>query len=224
MWSLVPRPVRRYRREHPYSHPLLFLFVDMADSSLKFLITCGVIYGAYFAVSNSEPETNTLLANNSVTVETPVAETIQKSDTYELTTIVSASSSEQSAVETHHQYNDSKTLLDNEVGIRWIEGLPESHYVIQFATSVNKTELIEFATNHLKKGAVIYPFKLTSDQNAMYGLASGLYDSMQTALQAIDKMPEPVTQHRPWVRPVTTLKRAVRETAQLTNSGAKYSG
>lgn len=70
MWSLVPRPIRRYRREHPYSHPLIFLCVDILDSSVKLVLTCGAIYGIYLAATSTSSDSQPALARSSTPVET----------------------------------------------------------------------------------------------------------------------------------------------------------
>jgi len=213
MWSLIPGPIRRYRRQHPYNHPMLYFFMDLIDSSLKLLLLCGVAIAGYVAVKNYTGHNPVSQIATATTTE-PAQSDIELPLTQQ-TTVVTAS-----AVRgTVNATTDIRTkrLLDNTPGILWINSLPDTHYVIQFASSVDKPTLIAFANNHLQKGAVIFPFKITADKQTMYGVASGLYETMDSAMQAIERFPQALRQHQPWIRPVASLQKQVAVASRRLN-------
>ncbi|MEM7257619.1 MAG: SPOR domain-containing protein [Pseudomonadota bacterium] len=215
--SLVPRSLRRYRRDHPYSHPFLFLVVDVFDSLLQILLVCGVIYAGYHVVANSTNKNETVVESTppmdqSVPLVVDNSQGVIETSVIEAKVINASSVTTTSEASNSPSTTDATRLLDGIHGIRWVNSLPTSHYTIQFAASIDKEALIEFADEHLTRGAVIYPFKLTNNNEPMYGVASGLYDSLYSAMQAIDKLPAPLQQHGPWVRPVTELQKQVAET------------
>jgi septal ring-binding cell division protein DamX len=204
MWTFIPGSVRKFRRENPYNHPFVFLLVDLTDSALKTAIVAGLLFGGFHFVKQqlSVAESRELAISDQPRTDDHAY--------LEYAVVVAASSEILQANESNPSPQVSgNSLLDGSPGIRWINDLPDSHYVIQYAASIDKTSLIEFANNHLQKGAVIYPFKTTAENDVMYGLASGLYESLFIALQTVDKLPEPIAIHSPWVRPVVELKAEV---------------
>jgi septal ring-binding cell division protein DamX len=206
MWTFIPGSVQKFRKENPYNHPFVFLLVDLTDGALKTAIVAGLLFGGFHFIKQqlSVTESEALVISDRGNDNTDLHNTV----------LVTASSEIVHEDELNHSAQaNGNTLLDGSTGIRWINDLPDSHYVIQYAASTDKTSLIEFANNHLQKGAVIYPFKTTAENNVMYGLASGLYESLFIALQTVDKLPEPLVIHSPWVRPVVELKTEVAAVA-----------
>lgn len=220
MWTLIPRPIRQYRRENPYNNPVLFWFLDCIDATLKFAIVGGAMVAVYLSMTGeSGILSNAISASDQVQKTTPVS----LADSALQTTVIAASANLKPAVtEATSQKVSARTLLDNKHAVQWIKSLPESHYVIQYAASTDKGTLIAFANAHLQKGAVIYPFKITTGNNAMYGVASGLYDSLHAALLAIDKLPVSLQQHSPWVRPVSELQSDVSKTFNHPSLRTEY--
>lgn len=206
--SLIPRSIRRYRREHPYNHPVLFFFIDAVDSLFQIVLVCGVIFMGYNMLNNAkhkdqlsvtEAETDLPINNNAEITLLPAGQQV----------INASSVTPATSIDTTVHKSDAKRLLDNTDATQWVNSLPESHYTIQFAASIDKSALIAFADEYLTKGAVIYPFKHTRENVPMYGVASGLYDSLYAAMQAIDKLPASLQEQGPWVRPAEELQQQV---------------
>ncbi len=226
MWSLVPRSIRRYRREHPYSNPFLFLCVDFLDSTLQIVIVCGVIYAGYNIVTRQNAEQTMAVAVDSNQTLEPIQGDIEAAiDSFQVIPAVIAASAttptmnnNPAHVDQNHNQSTTQTrlLLDDKFGIRWVNSLPPGQYTIQFASSIDKAALVEFANDNLSRGAAIYPFKITDNNQPLFGVASGVYDSLYTALKVIDKFPEPLLQHGPWVRPVVELQREVSQAMAST--------
>jgi septal ring-binding cell division protein DamX len=214
MFSFVPPVVKRYRRNNPYTHPFLFFVVDCTDSCLQFALLGALAYGGYKSFNHWNTQSGLSKAPTLVAA-TPVE-----------TAIVPASSKATSAepkvleiktLPVEPLVRDEPTLvLDGRYALRWVQSQPADDYTIQFGASVNKSELIDFANEHLTNGAVIYPFKRTEGNQVMYGVASGLYDSMSSALVAIDNMPVTAVVNDPWIRPIKKLQRQVSRTSATT--------
>lgn len=213
MFSFVPRAVTRYRRDNPYTHPLLFFVVDCTDSCLQFALVGAIAYGGYYSLNNwnsSDVETDqimTAVADDSIspiqTAIVPASSTVT-TETIELLPVAPL------------ERDEPSRLLDGKYAIRWVQSQPQDGYTIQFGASVNKGELIDFANEHLTQGAVIYPFKRTSNDQTLYGVSSGLYDSVSSALRAIDNMPADAVVNDPWIRPIGKLQKQVKRSAQST--------
>lgn len=227
MWDLIPHPIKNYRRAHPYSHPVLFFCLDFAISSMQIVFVCALIYTGYRAIqppslnsakvvsANNTESAATLQSTPLIDVEAtgPLKTTVIPASA----TVVPSSRSNLSTQQSGYAGGDSKRLLDGKFAARWIMSLPDSQYIIQYAASTDKVLLKKFANTHLQNGAAIFPFKITSDNQTMYGVASGLYDSLNGALSAIDHLPDALKRHSPWVRPVINLKKQVAKTTVMLN-------
>ena len=218
MFSFVPPALRRYRRNNPYTHPFLFFVVDCTDSCLQFALIGAIAFGGYqsFKHKNEQPglsESSTKVA--ATIVDTPVETTIVPASSKSTITEIETLTITMPTVATL-KHDEPTVVLDGKYALRWVQSQPADDYTIQFGASVDKGELIDFAHEHLTNGAVVYPFKQTEDNQVMYGVASGLYDSVSLAMQAIDNMLINAVVNDPWIRPIKTLQQQVSHTIAAT--------
>jgi len=57
--------------------------------------------------------------------------------------------------------------------------------------------------------AAIFPYKRDRSNRVTYGLASGVYDTFQSAMRQVKQLPESLIEDEPWIRSVPTLKRDI---------------
>ena len=221
MFSFIPNAVKRYRRDHPYTHPVLFFAVDCTDSLLQFAVLGLIGYAGYYSferwTSNSETPAVATASVQPLVIQTEET-AIDQNQLYQTALIeASSNSATKPAIGklTVAPINRAEPnhLLDGKYALRWVESQPETGFTIQFGSSTDKAALIDFASEHLNKGAVIYPFKQTNSNRTMYGVASGLYDSIPSALRAIDNMSATLVAYEPWIRPMSKLQKQVASTA-----------
>ncbi len=216
MFSFVPRAVTRYRRNNPYTHPLLFFVVDCTNSCLQFALVGAIAYGGYYSLNNwnaTDVESDQVMkavAEDSISPIQTAIVTASSTVTTEIIEILPVEPLER---------DEPSHLLDGKYAIRWVQSQPQDGYTIQFGASVNKGELIDFAYEHLTNGAVIYPFKRTSNDQTLYGVSSGLYTSVSSALRAIDNMPADAVVNDPWIRPISKLQKQVERNLLAEHTG-----
>lgn len=97
------------------------------------------------------------------------------------------------------------------VGADWILSRKPGEFTVQFASSPDKPLMVEFASFFDSNAEIaIYPFKRTPTNRPVYGLASGVYPSFESAQLAIEKLPASIREYDPWIRPLKTLQTQVR--------------
>ena len=231
MPSLIPRKIRRYKKENPYSHRGLFFILESTDSLIQLAIIALLCFSGYAALTHLTTREADTLASSSVLDPTKIEAEVAKSDHHEKPAVLMAStnapstvSSAASAAPENSELNavspnaPSQTLasapIDGTDAIRWIKQQKPSDYLIQFASSPNKSAMLEFALSNLSDGSVLYPYKRTPSNRPVYGLASGVYPSLDTAQQAITEMPAALQNQKPWIRPLGQLQSQIAATIQ----------
>jgi len=96
------------------------------------------------------------------------------------------------------------------VGEEWILDQDPNDFIIQYASSANIEELRQFAAViNTEIPLAIFQFKTSATGTPVYGLASGLYSDLDTALSFVDQLPVAAKAHGPWVRPINSLKEQI---------------
>lgn len=96
---------------------------------------------------------------------------------------------------------------------RWVFQQKDGKFTIQYRSSTDKELLYEDARQlPANSSAGVFPFKRTSRKQLMYGYASGIYDTLESAEQAIQSLPSKAREHGPWIRPITQLQEQVART------------
>ena len=82
----------------------------------------------------------------------------------------------------------------------------QAHQKRGYGSSVDLELIEEFipVINNAEKIA-IYPFKKTPSGRLVYGIATGVYTDLDTALASLDDLPAEARAYEPWVRPVNEL-------------------
>lgn len=220
MPSLIPRKIRRYKKEYPYSYPALFFFLELADSLVKYSLVAALLFGSYIALNRYTQSTS--LASQQTTAETN--ETISvvaatRSDNKSVqerpTKLVHAEPPTNSTKLTVIETATKKPLpqiLEGNQAIGWIQQQVSSYYLIQFASSPDKAALLEFARENLQAPSILYPYKRTPSNRPVYGVASGLFSSMESARQSLSQLPQELQSYEPWIRPIDKLQRDITST------------
>lgn len=97
----------------------------------------------------------------------------------------------------------------------WILEQNGNHYIIQLGSSINKEKLYESAVNFDTEAPVaFYPFRLNRDEKIVYGYALGIYNSFDSAKEAVASLPQRVQNFGPWIRPIDDLQRQIASTSR----------
>ena len=218
MPSLIPRKIRRYKKEYPYSYPALFFFLEMADSLIKLSLIAALLFGGYVAFNryNQPVSPDTALQTIAAADEQPAsAQSDFNPILAERPTEAPADRPSEPAklavIETAPE-KPLPQILDGNQAIGWIQQQVSSYYLIQFASSPDKDALLEFARDNLTTPSVLYPYKRTPTNRPVYGVASGLHSSMESAQQSLSQLPPELQSYDPWIRPVDKLQRDITST------------
>lgn len=223
MPSLIPRKIKRYKREYPYSHPVLFFFLELADSLAQLAIVSLLLLGGYLGYkhySQQQPEQQLeQQADSSVqeptlhaTLETP---TLVETSSIDLQPVASNVPVENSILIPEDQRkidSSASVILEGSDAVKWINQQQNSDYLIQFASSPDKEALLEFARLNIQTVAVLYPYKRTPSNRPVYGLASGVHPSLDAAQQSITRLPQALQSQQPWIRPLGQLQTEITRT------------
>ena len=96
---------------------------------------------------------------------------------------------------------------------KWVFQQPEGRFTIQYRSSTDKELLYEDARLLPSTSSVgVFPFKKTSRNQMLYGYASGVYDTLESAEQTIQSLSPKARAHGPWIRPIKELQEQVART------------
>lgn len=94
--------------------------------------------------------------------------------------------------------------IENE---RWVLFQDAGKFTVQLATSRERAYIIGLAQSLPASDPVaIYPFLTTNSKNPVFGLLSGLYDTREEAVVAVENMPLAAKQFGVWIRPIGDLQ------------------
>ncbi|MEM7256789.1 MAG: AAA family ATPase [Pseudomonadota bacterium] len=90
---------------------------------------------------------------------------------------------------------------------RWVLFQDAGKFTVQLATSREREYIIDLAQSLPATDPVaIYPFLTTNSKNPVFGLLSGLYDTREEAVVAVENMPQAAKQFGVWIRPIGDLQ------------------
>ena len=114
------------------------------------------------------------------------------------------------------QHQNNVTDISTIVNQEWVLEQGSDDFTIQFRTSTDAELLRQFAPVIASENPIsIFPFKKTNDGRLVFGIATGLYESMEEALAAIETMTPAAQKFGPWVRPLDELQREINDTVTV---------
>ena len=97
------------------------------------------------------------------------------------------------------------------LGPRWLLEQSDNAFTIQYLTSASMDELVDFSEKFTGEApATIYPYR-QSDGIVEYGLARGIFDSLDSAREALQAQPQELQLHNPWIRPISKVSGQIRK-------------
>ncbi len=98
---------------------------------------------------------------------------------------------------------------------KWLTQLNPSHYIIQYGSTVDVELLSEFIPIISNDEEIaIYPYRKTPSGRMVYGIATGVYDDMETALAALEQISTEARAYGPWVRQVRKVVSEINSVAK----------
>lgn len=205
------RSLRRYRADNPYSHTLLFFFLDAAFGLLK-IVLVGVVLASVWLIGNAWMKTSKHSPENTAMV---VDEVEQQSAAIVIAEIESASVDPERAATLDQQIDQSPKKEEPVVALfdeKWVLSQSRDSFTMQLGSSPDRDKLVDFANEVLvDEQAHIYAFKVSSIGNPIYGLAYGLYPDLKSAQESIEKLPSSYREFNPWVRPISELQNQISQ-------------
>ena len=111
------------------------------------------------------------------------------------------------------QHQDEAIDVSTIVNHEWVLEQSSDKFTIQFRSSRDVEILREFAPSITSETTVsIFPFKKTNNGQMVFGIATGLYESLEEAAAAIETMAPAAQEFGPWIRPLDELQREVSDT------------
>lgn len=213
--SLLPRSVRRYRARNPYSFAFFFNCLDAIIGVLKIaavLLVLAACWKAYFVwidarkVDQLVESDLTRIVNTDLPSVSGGASNSTASSSEE--TLRAPAVSEVQPVLSGPQVSES-VLFDE----AWLMSLDRDKFTVQLGTSPELDKLVAFAREvFAAEQAHIFPFRVSSIGNPIYGLAFGEHVDLQAAQEAVALFPAAYRQYDPWIRPVGQLQDQVQDT------------
>jgi len=192
--EVLKHPGRRYRKfryENQYDAPLLILFFDVCIGLGKILLLALLVLGGWLL-------SNQYLSGKEATLV----------DSRLLEPTVAVQSLPPAAPEPTTSTAEPDTVRDNLtiVDAQWISRLNPNSFIVQFASTPDLKLLKEFIpVINNGEPIAIYPFKKTRSGNPVYGIATGVFDDLDSALISLEQLPTEARAYKPWVRPVKEL-------------------
>ena len=101
-------------------------------------------------------------------------------------------------------------LAANLVDKNWLLNQKSTEFTIQFGSSPDRNLLEEFIPLlETSEPITIYPYKKTPTNRPVYGLATGLFPDIDTAIGHIETLSATAREFDPWVRPIGDLKQLI---------------
>ena len=94
---------------------------------------------------------------------------------------------------------------------RWVLFQDAGKFTVQLATSRERDYIIDLAQSLPALDPIaIYPFLTTNSKNPVFGLLSGLYNTREEAVAAVESMPGAAKQFGVWIRPIGDLQSDIK--------------
>ncbi len=207
------RSYRRYRHENKYDAPLLIYVTDACLWLGKVFLLVLFVAGAWIA--------GNLLIEKITTIPTEPSSRVQPQSVSANPSVSSLESRIESLPGTTENFLVSGRKISTPpdlVSEKWILDQNRSTFTIQFGSSPD-IHLLEQFISIIDTGlpVAIYPYKKTPSGRNVYGLATGLYSDLDTALSAVESLSDSAKAFGPWVRPMTDLQNQVKRTLSITS-------
>ena len=223
------RRYRRFRHENRYDKPLLIFLIDtflaVARLGLLVLALLSIWLLADRLRQSSQPSsvkvmqsslenTSTTPEVNSQAVGTQVIIVDAAKEAKVLT--LKAAVEDEAAVEDIETIDTAARTRPDLVDEEWITQLDPEHYIVQYSSSTDLESLKEFVpVIDNAEEIAIYPFKENQAGRLVYGIATGVFPDLDTALKSLEELPAEARAHNPWIRPVRELIEQVNDVADL---------
>ena len=224
--EILRKPGRRYRRfrhEYRYDKPLLIFLTDtfltLAKIGLLVLALLSIWLLADRLRQSSQPSSVKVMQSslenpsttpevNSQAVGTPTI-TVDAAKEAKVLTL-------KAAVEDIETIDTAARTRPDLVDEEWITQLDPEHYIVQYSSSTDLESLKEFVpVIDNAEEIAIYPFKENQAGRLVYGIATGVFPDLDTALKSLEELPAEARAHNPWIRPVRELIEQVNDVADL---------
>lgn len=201
---------RVFKANNRYSYPFLFFALGALKSlcQLGALAVAGwVVYQGISSTTNSDTSHSNVAKVSVAAPVTAIAK--QKVQSVEILA-VSTDAINPPLVNPNtalEPLGDNATrLLDWE----WVLKQDAEKFTIQYGSSPDEELLYESARAFPTESAVVvFPFKKTPSNRTVFGFSSGLYDSLDSAQQAIKELPQSARSFGPWIRPIGQLQKQI---------------
>ena len=208
--EVLRRPGRRYRRfryENRYDTPILIFVADTSIMLAKLALLVAALLVMWVLADRFRHSTQSSAVEVvQESTEAPAPTAAKQPAITEATTAVAN-------IET--QPIATAPVKPDLVDEQWITRLNPEQFIVQYGSSVDLELIEEFipVINNAEKIA-IYPFKKTPSGRLVYGIATGVYTDLDTALASLDDLPAEARAYEPWVRPVNELIKQINFVTQ----------
>ena len=224
--EMLRKPGRRYRRfrhENRYDKPLLIFLIDtflaVARLGLLVLALLSIWLLADRLRQSSQPSSVKVMQSSLENTSTTPEVNSQAVGTQVI--IVDAAKEAKvltlkAAVEDIETIDTAARTRPDLVDEEWITQLDPEHYIVQYSSSTDLESLKEFVpVIDNAEEIAIYPFKENQAGRLVYGIATGVFPDLDTALKSLEELPAEARAHNPWIRPVRELIEQVNDVADL---------
>ena len=234
--SIKPaRSFRRFRNTIRFHFPFLWFLINfiigLAKISAPFLLIA--LFWQYGAQLSSLPSklfdsSSQNVTANQFTTETEIVavakgepapghpsiqnETAKQKGSSTTTSNASNASNAKSGDQTRSESESTSRIVNQQ----WVFDQRSEEFTVQFGTSPNSELLLEFVPAISSGSPIsIYPFKKTPSGRLVFGIATGLYSTLEEAAAAIEAMPPAAQEFGPWIRPIGELQTDIRNTVNV---------
>ena len=223
--SLISRRIKRYRAANPYSHRFFFGCISALIGTLKIVVLLLVLAACWkgFLVLTQAENSDVTVAGNPdreadagalVQLRSPIStapvvappEVAPPAVTAQLAVAAppAVTTSESNVESLLSSSPVTETVLFDEA---WVMSLDRDKFTVQLGTSPDLDKLVAFAREvFASEQAHVFPFRVSSIGNPIYGLAFGEHADLQAARDAVAQFPAAYRQYDPWIRPVGLLQ------------------
>lgn len=213
------RSYRRFKFYNQDDHPFLFLFLDIGFFALKVAVIGGALLlaykllnGSYSTADSVDKRTETSNAPTrtaTATIERATLDKIIPSTPPDDSTAIASDLIIEPALRTTITTTSTPATLHNE---SWLLAQDREKFTIQFGSSPDRQLMLDYARSFANDAPLsLYPYKKTPTNRPIYGLARGIYNSLDNASKALDTLPSELKTFSPWIRPIGKLQDQIRK-------------
>lgn len=210
LFQLIER-FRSFRANNKYSYPGLFLFLGCGKAILEITLVFAVVwYGLAFLAGSFDPKMNDPLVNVD---DVPRASTRLTGFADSLDKVEIPAASVGNSAELRGSQKTLPSDIATNAGVYhadWLGVQESGSYVVQVASSTNKTDLFqkafEFSDDY---PVVVYPFKKTRNNRLMYGVSVGMFRSYNDAFASVDQFKNSNVAEGVWIRSVDEIQKQI---------------